>query len=614
MDDHFDLDDPEAPHHPEGRGDREEPRPERLNPGDMVELCARMMLQNQQMMREMTKMRENEREHQRMTDEYWADKLKAKLEQERRMDAERQEERRQMRELQERFEEQRQADLRQRREELRERREEEERRARLKAIQLPPHMSTKTDLREFLELFEGVAERKELRREDWAPTVTPLLNDRFRSVAAKLPPEIKADYEALKQALLDRDDQHLRNPAATFWTLGKDKGVTALDYGQQLTRLADRFLRGEDRASCLDSIVMERFIQELTKDGRAWVRQRKPQSLLEATRLAEDYFHYHEESYVSWSSRAGDGSVEGKTPSQREKQPYRQWKRDYSPKRQEGDTPQKGEPKESGAKPPNTGDQPEAGAGQGQQPGGARGSLGGGVRCFLCGERGHKKPNCPKKQQKVNAVQQEVICQLCRGAGHEAGECPSRVSRIGVPLAKDTSWNSRRAGTVENKQVDNILMDSGAQVSIVARQTLPQDHRMAGIIRVKPLASPAIKCPATTVRVHLGKREFQVWAAVLDREDLGHDLLLGDNIPGLRLQDLMAETECPRGAGKESTPQPAVAPREDRDTAPSRATDQTTETPSGAGTQTTPLPPWFPRRGRHHNRNKRLRVTMAYTW
>lgn len=137
---------------------------------------------------------------------------------------------------------------------------------------------------------------------------------------------------------------------------------------------------------------------------------------------------------------------------------------------------------------------------------------------------------------------------------------------------------------MEGRQVDNILMDSGAQVSIVARQTLPADHQTAGSIRVKPLASPAIKYPATTVRVHLGKRQFQVKAAVIDRDDLGHDLLLGDNIPGMRLQDLMAETESTCGAGKQSTPQPAVVPRE----VPNTAADQTTDTPSGAGTRTTP--------------------------
>lgn len=112
-----------------------------------------------------------------------------------------------------------------------------------------------------------MAERKELRQEDWAPTVIPLLNNKFRGVAVKLPQDVKVDYDALKQALLDRDDKHLKNPAATFWTLSKDKGVTALDFGQQLTRLADRFLQGNDRASCLDSLVKERFIQELTKEG-----------------------------------------------------------------------------------------------------------------------------------------------------------------------------------------------------------------------------------------------------------------------------------------------------------------------------------------------------------
>lgn len=73
--------------------------------------------------------------------------------------------------------------------------------------------------------------------------------------ATKLPQETRDTYDTLRAALLERDDSHMKNVVASFWTITKRKGVTALEFGQQIDRLVDRFLDGEDRASCKDSIV-----------------------------------------------------------------------------------------------------------------------------------------------------------------------------------------------------------------------------------------------------------------------------------------------------------------------------------------------------------------------
>lgn len=204
------------------------------------------------------------------------------------------------------LEEQRQADLQQRRQELREKREADERKARLKAIQLPPPMSSKSDLVEFLQLFERTARRKELPEEDWAPTLIPLLNDKYRGIAMKLPVDLIDDFQQLRQALQDRDDVHTKNAASTFWTLPKKKGISAIEYHQSITRLIHRFAEGEDKDSILDSIVRERITQELPLEGRTYIRQRKPTTGLQAAQLAEEWFQLKEETYSGWSSEHTD--------------------------------------------------------------------------------------------------------------------------------------------------------------------------------------------------------------------------------------------------------------------------------------------------------------------
>lgn len=82
----------------------------------------------------------------------------------------------------------------------------------------------------------------------------------------------------------------------------------------------------------------------------------------------------------------------------------------------------------------------------------------------------------------------------------------------------------------------------------MARESLPTTYEMKGTIRIKPLASPVIQCPATMVDIKMGQHQFNVKVAVLDRDQLGHDLLLGENIPEHTLQELLTETVPPSEA------------------------------------------------------------------
>lgn len=107
---------------------------------------------------------------------------------------------------------------------------------------------------------------------------------------SKLPADVRDTYDTLKAALLERDESNVKNAAATFWTMTKKKDATALEHRQQLTRLVDRFLEGDDRASIINSLVKERMVHDLPKEGRIYVRQRKPKSSLEASSLAEELF------------------------------------------------------------------------------------------------------------------------------------------------------------------------------------------------------------------------------------------------------------------------------------------------------------------------------------
>lgn len=242
------------------------------------------------------------------------------------------------------------------REEARRREEAERKQDRLRAIQLLLPMSSKADLAEYLQLFESTAKRKELPAEDWSPTIITLLNDRFRGTTTKLPSEIQEDYEMLKTALLERDAANSKNASSTFWTVVKKKGTTALEYSQTLRRLATRFVNHTDIESVMDSFVKERFIQELPKEGRMYIRQREPKTTLEATKLADDYFHFGESSYASWSSEQSEPSH---THHSRERHSHKRRSRDYQQRQTGRGSPPRQEDRKGDSKDPPSDNIPE---------------------------------------------------------------------------------------------------------------------------------------------------------------------------------------------------------------------------------------------------------------
>lgn len=378
---------------------------------------------------------------------------------------------------------------RQRREEIKEKKE------RLKAIPFPSPMTHKSDLMEYLELYEETVQSKEIPKDQWSTLLRPLLNDRFRGVAMKIKPEERADYDRLKQQLQDNDEADIRHADVTFWTLPKSKHWSALEYVHKLTRLGLRFVEGDTREACVDSMVKGRFIHEMPKDTRQYVRERRPETALKAAMLADEHFAAKEWDFTNWdSSKKDDGSKKDGR--------YNYHRRAASPLR------------------------PIADAGAHQDKG---------KKVFLRDKgRGDQKSDKPPGDFNKK-------CHICGGHGHSNGDCPQKINRIADhPSAAHKL--SLREGKVFGKPLSNILLDTGAEVSLVSRDVLPDDYKKNGSITVQKCGTQAMKFPVALVEVQLGEHNFTVRCGIVEPDFINLPLLLGHNLPGIHLEDLLAET------------------------------------------------------------------------
>lgn len=227
-------------------------------------------------------------------------------------------------------------------------------------------------------------------KEDSPDALIPLLNNKFRATAVKLPAGTQEDYDMLRNALLERDEANIQDAASMFWNYTKKAGVSGLEERQLILRLIPRFIDREDKDSWMDALARERITQGLPKEGRLFVRERKPKTSMEATKLVEQFFAIREESYTAWKASPRDQeqqTVSGKRdrpPYGRERYDNYRGRRERSPKSSRDRSP-KSEDREEPPKSPSC-KQLDQGDRKSQRP--RRDPRSG--KCFACGEEGHR--------------------------------------------------------------------------------------------------------------------------------------------------------------------------------------------------------------------------------
>ena len=401
---------------------------------------------------------------------------------------------------------------------------------RAKAPKLPSFVDGKDDLDAYLQRFERFATTAKWEKTGWASKLSALLSGRALEVYSRLSEEAAQDYERVKLALMKRYDLTEDGYRRKFRASKPEVDESPEQFIVRLDRYLLRWLELSNTERSFeglkDLIVKEQFIDSCPKELAIHLRERAPETLVQIAKIADQYLEAHGKHLFSPASR------KPVVPPQKEET-----------KNQQNDSTT--------------------------------------VVCFKCNARGHRAVNCPSLIKK---------CFMCGKQGHEARNCRSGRQRSGgqnrnglpvqrgqvsagclvkPPEVKPTEEEVRACikddklllasgkkipivsnacleplygdrlkmpvvkGRVGEKTVD-VLRDTGCS-GIVIKKNLATEDQFTGDFNVMLLIdNTARKVPIARITVDTPYLKGQVEAQCLP--DAIYDLIIG-NVPGARPAD-----------------------------------------------------------------------------
>ena len=345
------------------------------------------------------------------------------------------------------------------------------------------------DIEAYLTTFERLMGAFSVPKERWVFKLAPQLTGKAQQAYAALDLTQTTDYDQVKSAILKRYNvtEETYRTRLRAVTRGKQES-----YAEMATRVVDltrKWTRrcAADADAVREAIAVEQLLNSMPAAVRVWVAERKPQTVAEAGKLADDHMEAR-------------GSVEGsKQPNPQEgprgagpRQCYACGKPGHIARdclqQGAGDAQAKGEPGTS-----NTG---QGGREQ--------------VRCFRCHQKGHFANKCPTQQ---------VFFSYKVSAGHKG---------------------PARAGAVEETPVEGIVLDTGAAKTMIHRDLVPVDKVSSETVNIQCAHGDIVSYPMAEVSMRVGNHPFTVKAAVSDR--LPVPVLVGREVP--EFDKLLGATLC----------------------------------------------------------------------
>jgi len=370
----------------------------------------------------------------------------------------------------------------------------------------PRKMDKDEDIVQYLDGFESTMIARGTPKLKWPAAIRPLLSKKFDATLASMPAADKDSWDTLKDALIHTESEENLQAPLNFFSSNKRQGETFLQYCTRLQRYFAKMTATKPKTPASQElalhVVIERFIETLPFQAQAYLHERGPATINQACAQAEEYFSHHRLSVANYLGHGQFYQNSGGfyRQSHRQQQPWKQQQQQPPPA-----TPPPQQQQQHG--------QPAGGA-QPYKPPHRRGKCSNdkkkdlsGVLCYRCGEMGHYSSQC-KAQVRVNFIESRRV----------------NANALSVP------------GKIAGKEVSDILLDTGADTSVVSHDLVPEGTKHEATVIMRSVTGTKMPCPQVTLPVEVNGSLINLSALVAPRRMLQRDTLLGTDCPGLVVQ------------------------------------------------------------------------------
>ena len=412
----------------------------------------------------------------------------------------------------------------------------------LKSIPPPPAMTQDQDLADFLDMFEDNMVSREIPRAAQAKHLLPLLNTKATIAISGLPAEDKTNIDKLRETLLSTAYDTTKYASKTFWLMPKKAGDIVRATAAKIHRMCKRFAHTESVEKTLEKVSMEKLLQLFPAEVQAHCSDKEPTGLYEMADLIAKFMALQEvEETVYVSDKPWTYKPRAERASAKPHWNGRPFGRSHeTPGRAMGGvggkyttggsveavtTPTgKQTSLPSGSHPDNTpSTQGTSKEGKGQNRFAAS------RRCYHCGQYGHFRKDCSRLKQ---------------------------VMTVHVPsLAEVPNDPITVSGSVGEVKVRKMLCDSGATISVIADNLVPQGTVIGEQVSIGTAAGedPAMY-PTALIPTLINDLSVKLYAAIVPAGSMPFPVILGRYIPGAKVTwGLRVETAEGEVVGLEQT-------------------------------------------------------------
>ena len=344
----------------------------------------------------------------------------------------------------------------------------------------------------------------EVSQDKWVYKLAANLVGKAQEAYAALSLEEAKNYNMVKEAILRRYDITDESYRQRFRLVKKKSEESYRELATRLADLAEKWLKTyQTRAELLDQVVLEQFLKSLPDEVRVFVKERKPTSSEQASKLADDFRQARKED------AEGQRKLDvNKTSNDSYNSPF----------------------------PYTT------------------------TICHRCKKPGHLAKDCRAtfqsdgakgRAEKYKRDRKDITCFNCQQKGHYSSNCPSnamlcverRSGYTGSTKVKSQSYIAKpgvyKSGKVEGRKVTDILLDTGCSRTVVRQDLVPEQKKVEGeAVAICCTHGDTVLYPLAQVEIEIGGQIIEVEAAI--SETLPMSMLLGTDVPSL--SDFLTKT------------------------------------------------------------------------